>query len=185
MNLLESFKPVKTFVFDLDGVLTDGGILVFETGEQVRQMNVKDGYALQLAVKEEYGIIVISGGNGVGAELRLQKLGIRHIFLNVKDKVEFLNEFLRENGLSWNEILYMGDDIPDYGPMLKAGMPCAPSDAAPEILEIVKRPHSARRYVLLAINAAILYYLWRKKDEFRGAASEATEHPRQRGRATG
>jgi len=105
MNLLESFKPVKTFVFDLDGVLTDGGILVFETGEQVRQMNVKDGYALQLAVKEEYGIIVISGGNGVGAELRLQKLGIRHIFLNVKDKVEFLNEFLRENGLSWNEIL--------------------------------------------------------------------------------
>jgi 3-deoxy-D-manno-octulosonate 8-phosphate phosphatase (KDO 8-P phosphatase) len=138
MNLLESFKPVKTFVFDLDGVLTDGGILVFETGEQVRQMNVKDGYALQLAVKEEYGIIVISGGNGVGAELRLQKLGIRHIFLNVKDKVEFLNEFLRENGLSWNEILYMGDDIPDYGPMLKAGMPCAPSDAAPEILEIAR-----------------------------------------------
>jgi len=138
MNLLESFKPVKTFVFDLDSVLTDGGILVFETGEQVRQMNVKDGYALQLAVKEEYGIIVISGGNGVGAELRLQKLGIRHIFLNVKDKVEFLNEFLRENGLSWNEILYMGDDIPDYGPMLKAGMPCAPSDAAPEILEIAR-----------------------------------------------
>ena len=73
-------------IFDIDGVLTDGGILVFETGEQVRQMSVKDGYALQLAVKKNYRIVVISGGNGLGASMRLQKLGIVHVFLNVKDK---------------------------------------------------------------------------------------------------
>jgi 3-deoxy-D-manno-octulosonate 8-phosphate phosphatase (KDO 8-P phosphatase) len=138
MNLLEAFKPITTCIFDIDGVLTDGGILVFETGEQVRRMNVKDGYALQLAVKKKYKLIVISGGNGVGAELRLEKLGIHHIFLNVKDKLLLLDDFLKLNKLSWSEVLYMGDDIPDLAPMTKAGMPCAPSDAAPEILQAAR-----------------------------------------------
>ena len=70
MNLLDSFKPITTLIFDIDGVLTDGSVMVFETGEQVRQMNVRDGYALQLAVKKKYNIVVISGGNGLGAPLR-------------------------------------------------------------------------------------------------------------------
>jgi 3-deoxy-D-manno-octulosonate 8-phosphate phosphatase (KDO 8-P phosphatase) len=138
MNLLGSFKPVTTLIFDIDGVLTDGGILVFESGEQVRQMSVKDGYALQLAVKKKYNLVVISGGNGVGAAIRLEKLGISHVFLHVKNKVQVLEDYLNKNQLSWSETLYMGDDIPDYLPMKKAGMPCAPSDAAPEILQIAR-----------------------------------------------
>jgi 3-deoxy-D-manno-octulosonate 8-phosphate phosphatase (KDO 8-P phosphatase) len=138
MNLLDAFKPITTLIFDIDGVLTDGSLMVFETGEQVRQMNVKDGYALQLAVKKKYNVVVISGGNGVGAEIRLEKLGIQHVFLNIEDKVQKLEEYLNAHGLSWSETLYMGDDIPDLKPMKKAGMPCAPSDAAPEILETAR-----------------------------------------------
>jgi 3-deoxy-D-manno-octulosonate 8-phosphate phosphatase (KDO 8-P phosphatase) len=138
MNLLESFKPISTLIFDIDGVLTDGSILVFETGEQVRKMNVKDGYALQLAVKKKYRVVVISGGNGLGAELRLEKLGVHHIFLNVKDKLQLLDDFLILQHTGWAETLYMGDDIPDLPPMKKAGMPCAPADAAPEILQAAR-----------------------------------------------
>jgi 3-deoxy-D-manno-octulosonate 8-phosphate phosphatase (KDO 8-P phosphatase) len=138
MNLLEYFKPITTMIFDIDGVLTDGGILVFETGEQVRKMSVKDGYALQLAVKKNYKVVVISGGNGVGAEIRLLKLGIHHVFLNVKDKALLLEDFLTLHHKNWTETLYMGDDIPDLSSMKKAGMPCAPADAAPEILQIAR-----------------------------------------------
>ena len=138
MNLLELFKPITTLIFDIDGVLTDGGILVFETGEQVRQMSVKDGYALQQAVKKKYHVVVLSGGNGVGAGIRLNKLGITDIFLNVSDKVQVLEEFLNRNQLVWAETLYMGDDIPDIKAMKKAGMPCAPADAVPEILQIAR-----------------------------------------------
>jgi 3-deoxy-D-manno-octulosonate 8-phosphate phosphatase (KDO 8-P phosphatase) len=138
MNLLESFKPITTLIFDIDGVLTDGSIWVFESGEQVRRMNIKDGYALQLAVKKNYTIAVISGGNGKGAAIRLEKLGITHIFLNVTDKIQVIEEFLATRNLTWNETLYMGDDVPDYRAMKKAGMPCAPSNAAPEILQTAR-----------------------------------------------
>ncbi len=138
MNLLHFFKPITTLVFDIDGVLTDGHILVFESGEQVRRMSVKDGYALQLAVKKKYNIVVLSGSNGVGASKRLQKLGIEHVFLNVKDKIEVLENFLLKNQLSWAETLFMGDDIPDCRLMQKVGMPCAPADAVPEILQIAR-----------------------------------------------
>jgi 3-deoxy-D-manno-octulosonate 8-phosphate phosphatase (KDO 8-P phosphatase) len=138
MNLLESFKPITTLIFDIDGVLTDGSVWVYETGEQVRRMNIKDGYALQLAVKKKYTLAVISGGNGRGAGLRLEKLGIAHIFLNVADKIQVLEEFLTKQKLGWAETLYMGDDIPDYQAMKKAGMACAPADAAPEILQTAK-----------------------------------------------
>jgi 3-deoxy-D-manno-octulosonate 8-phosphate phosphatase (KDO 8-P phosphatase) len=138
MNLLESFKPVTTLVFDIDGVLTNGSIFVFENGEQVRQMSIRDGYALQLALKKKYNLVAISGANGIGAAVRLQKLGITQVLLNVKDKAAVLEDFLVKNKLSWAETLYMGDDIPDYLPMKKAGMPCAPADAAPEILQVAR-----------------------------------------------
>jgi len=94
--------------------------------------------ALQLAVKKKYQVAVISGGNGVGASIRLQKLGITNVFLNVKDKIQVLEDYLKKYQLSWAETLYMGDDIPDCLPMQKVGMPCAPADAAPEILQIAR-----------------------------------------------
>ena len=138
MNLLDAFNPITTLIFDIDGVLTDGSVMVFETGEQVRQMSVRDGYALQLAVKKNYKVAVISGGNGVGAATRLEKLGVKNIFLNIENKVQKLEEFLEENQVSWSQTLYMGDDIPDLKPMQKAAMPCAPADAAPEIIEVAR-----------------------------------------------
>ena len=138
MNLLQSFKPVTTFIFDLDGVLTDANILVYETGEQVRRMSVKDGYALQMAVKKKYRVAVFSGANGLGAKNRLLKLGITDVFLQVQDKKKKIEEYLELHQLQWNEILYMGDDIPDYAVLKMAGLPCAPSDAVPEVLQIAK-----------------------------------------------
>src|SRR5580765_5601906 len=113
MNLLESFKPITTLAFDIDGVLTDGSVMVFESGEQVRQMSIKDGYALQLAVKKKYNLVVISGGNAMGAAIRLQKLGVTNVLLNVTDKYAIMDDYLQKNGLTWAETLFMGDDIPD------------------------------------------------------------------------
>ncbi len=136
MSVLEKFKSIRTFVFDVDGVMTDGTVMVFETGEQVRRMSTRDGYCLQLAVKKGYRVLVISGGSSEGVRQRLEYLGIRDIFLNVHDKVEVLRKYALEHELNETDMLYMGDDIPDYGPMQQVGLACAPSDAAPEIRHI-------------------------------------------------
>lgn len=136
MSVLEQFKAIRTFVFDVDGVMTDGSVWVYETGEQVRQMNTKDGYSLQLAVKKGYRVLIISGGSSEGVRLRLQALGIRDIFLKVHNKTEILREYITEHGLDIQEMLYMGDDIPDYSVMRIVGLACAPADAAPEIRHI-------------------------------------------------
>jgi 3-deoxy-D-manno-octulosonate 8-phosphate phosphatase (KDO 8-P phosphatase) len=142
-NLLSVFKSVTCLIFDIDGVLTDGHVMVYESGEQVRRMSVKDGYALELAVKKQYPVAVVSGGNGVGARQRLLKLGIKDVFLQVSDKKKKVEEYLLEKNLSWENALYMGDDIPDYHVMKKVGMPCAPADAAAEVLQVSKyiSPH--------------------------------------------
>jgi len=136
MSILEKFKSIRTFVFDVDGVMTDGSVQVFDTGEQLRTMNTKDGYCLQLAIKKGYRILVISGGASEGVRLRLQKLGIRDVFLKVENKQEKLLEYAREHGLEEKDMLYMGDDIPDYQVMKQVGLACAPADAAPEIRHI-------------------------------------------------
>jgi len=136
MSILETFKSITTFVFDVDGVMTDGSVDVFETGEQVRRMNTKDGYSLQLAMKKGYRVIVISGGVSEGVRRRLEYLGIRDVFLGVKNKKEVLSQYAREHGLEEKHILYMGDDIPDYAVMQRVGLACAPSDAVPEIRHI-------------------------------------------------
>jgi 3-deoxy-D-manno-octulosonate 8-phosphate phosphatase (KDO 8-P phosphatase) len=136
MSILEKFKSIRTFVFDVDGVMTDGSVQVFDTGEQLRTMNTKDGYCLQLAIKKGYRILIISGGASEGVRLRLQKLGIQDVFLKVENKQEKLLEYVREHGLEEKDMLYMGDDIPDYQVMKQVGLACAPADAAPEIRHI-------------------------------------------------
>ena len=133
MSVLEKFKSIRTFVFDVDGVMTDGSVLVYETGEQVRRMSTRDGYSLQLAVKKGYRVVVISGGSSEGVRKRLEYLGIKDIYLNVHDKVKVLDEYAKEHGLDEKDMLYMGDDIPDHGAMQHVGLACAPADAAPEI----------------------------------------------------
>jgi 3-deoxy-D-manno-octulosonate 8-phosphate phosphatase (KDO 8-P phosphatase) len=138
MNILELFKPITTFVFDVDGVLTDGNLLVIPDGSMVRRMNIKDGYALQLAVKRGYNVIVISGGNSPEVKERLNKLGVINVWMRVTDKKMILENFMQENRLLQNEILFMGDDLPDYDVMNYVGLPCCPVDAAAEIKQISK-----------------------------------------------
>lgn len=133
MDLLERFKQVKVFVFDVDGVLTDGTLYVFDNGEQVRRMSIKDGFALQLAVKKGYRIIIVSGSYSEAVISRLNKLGITDVFMKVTNKKGRLEELFHQHGVQWQQVLFMGDDIPDYTVMKTAGLACAPSDAAPEI----------------------------------------------------
>ena len=133
---LEKLKLIKAFVFDVDGVLTDGIVHVTENGEQLRQFNIKDGYALQLAIKRGYKIAVISGGRSLGVKIRLQGLGITDIFLGADSKIELYSSFLIKNSLSAEQVMYMGDDIPDLPAMKLAGLPVCPADAASEIKEI-------------------------------------------------
>lgn len=136
MSILEKFKPITTFVFDVDGVLTDGSIQVYDTGEQVRRMSIKDGYSLQLAIKKGYRVLVISGGSSEGVRSRLQQLGIKDVFMGVENKKEKLMQYAQEHGLQEKEILFMGDDVPDHAAMKHAGLACAPSDAVAEIRHI-------------------------------------------------
>jgi 3-deoxy-D-manno-octulosonate 8-phosphate phosphatase (KDO 8-P phosphatase) len=138
MNVLEYFKPVTTFVFDVDGVLTDGTLLVMPDGLMARRMNIKDGYALQLAVKKGYRVIVISGGISPHVQERLIKLGVNEVFMGIKDKLYCLKEYLSKNSLQQEEVMFMGDDIPDYEVMLNVGLPCCPIDAVSEIKSISK-----------------------------------------------
>lgn len=136
MTILDQFRKITTFVFDVDGVLTDGTIYVFDNGEQVRAMNIKDGFALQLAIKKGYKILVISGGNSPAVISRLNKLGITDIFMGALDKRAVLLQFMKEKEIDAREVLFMGDDIPDYMAMQEAGLKCAPADAAPELKKI-------------------------------------------------
>lgn len=136
MNVLSLFKPITTFVFDVDGVLTDGTVQLLPNGEQSRKMNIKDGYALQLAVKKGYRIAIISGGRSESVVSRLQGLGIKDIYTGVTDKQEKLQDYVFENDLQWEQVIFMGDDIPDYRAMQLVGLPVCPADAVPEIKSI-------------------------------------------------
>ena len=136
MSVLPSFKNIKAFVLDVDGVLTDSSVLVMDDGQLVRRMNIKDGYALQLAIKQGYFICVISGGTSQAVKLRLEKLGVNDVFLNIKSKKDVLVRFVQEKGLKWEEVLYMGDDIPDLEVMQMVGLACCPYDAVAEIRQI-------------------------------------------------
>lgn len=136
LNILSLFKNIRLFVLDVDGVLTDGTLLVLDDGQMARRMNIKDGYALQLAVKKGFRVLIISGGQSAAVMLRLQKLGIQDIFMEVTDKKEILQRFIRENNLATHEVLYMGDDIPDIDTMQMAGLACCPADAVAEVKAI-------------------------------------------------
>ena len=129
-------KNINTFVFDYDGVLSDGSIITLGDGEAYRTTNVKDGYALQLAVKKGYRVAVISGAKADGMMNRLTALQIRDIFLGIENKLETFRKYLLENHLDAEQVLFMGDDIPDYEVMLHAGISACPADAAEEIRKV-------------------------------------------------
>lgn len=134
----EYLNHITTFIFDVDGVLTDGTIIVTTSGELLRKMNIKDGFALKTAVDHNYNICIISGGSNEGVKLRLEGLGIKDIYLGTHNKVKHLDEFLKKYNIKYKNVLYMGDDIPDLEVMKMAGLPCCPQDAVAEIKTISK-----------------------------------------------
>ncbi|HLR37486.1 MAG TPA: HAD-IA family hydrolase [Chitinophagaceae bacterium] len=138
MNQLNLFKRITTFVFDVDGVMTDGSLQLLENGELSRRMNARDGYALRHAVQQGYRMAIITGGNSENVKRRLQGLGIQEVYLSVIDKKEKMEDFLLFNDLNKNHVLYMGDDMPDYEALEMVGLPCCPADAAEEIKTISK-----------------------------------------------
>jgi len=138
MNLLELFAPIKTFVFDVDGVLTDGSLILTDEGGMLRTMNIKDGYAMQLAVKKGYGVWIISGGKSEAVRQRLNRLGISEVHIGIESKKEFLHDIIIASKTDYSSVLYMGDDIPDYAAMQACGLPCCPNDAVNEIRQVAK-----------------------------------------------
>ncbi len=135
-NYKEKLLKVNTFVFDYDGVLSDGYVLINSNGDALRTANVKDGYAMQLAIKKNYRIVIISGGYSESMKLRLESLKITDIFLGVDKKIDVYNQYLEKHKLLPENILYMGDDIPDYEIMINAGVPTCPADAVEEIKRV-------------------------------------------------
>ena len=135
-NFKQLLSGIRAFVFDVDGVLTDGSLILLPGGEQVRTMNIRDGYALQLAVKKGYYVAVITGGRSEEVRKRLVGLGITDVFLDSQVKRDSYEEFIASYDLKKENILYMGDDMPDLEVMSIVGVPACPKDAAAEIREI-------------------------------------------------
>ena len=135
-NYKALLKDVDTFIFDYDGVMTDGRIILQHQGQPLRSANVKDGYVLQLIVKLGYNVVIISGGMSRSMENRLEMLGITDVFLGTKNKKKVLEKYLSDKNIDLKHVVYMGDDIPDYYVMKMVGIPVCPADAAEEIKEI-------------------------------------------------
>jgi 3-deoxy-D-manno-octulosonate 8-phosphate phosphatase (KDO 8-P phosphatase) len=133
---LEKLKHIKAILLDVDGVLTNGNMLITESGEQLRQFNIKDGYALQLAVKRGIKIAALSGARSKGVEHRLRGLGIQDVFLGLDSKIEVYQNYLAQNNLAPEEVLFVGDDMPDLQVMTIAGLAVCPADAVEEIKAI-------------------------------------------------
>ena len=135
-NFKEGLRTVKAFVFDVDGVLSSPKVLLHPSGDLMRTMNTKDGYALQYAVKRGYPIGIITGGKTESVAVRFRGLGITDIYLGSSYKLDDFKDFLFKYDLKPEDILYMGDDLPDYEVMTKVGMSCCPSDAVEEIKSV-------------------------------------------------
>ena len=136
VNFKKKLRDINTFIFDVDGVLTDGGLYILPSGEFMRKMNAKDGYALKLALMKGYSIAIITGGKENNIKERLNKLGIKNIFLNAHNKLPILENYLQKNNLDVHKTLYMGDDIPDLECMKKVGLSCCPKNAVTELKDI-------------------------------------------------
>jgi 3-deoxy-D-manno-octulosonate 8-phosphate phosphatase, YrbI family len=131
-------KGVKAFAFDVDGVFTNGTIYLHPSGEMLRTANMRDGYAVQLALKMNFPLAIISGGKSESLKMRFKSLGVTDIYLGSLDKQKDLLDFCTKNSLAYADILYMGDDLPDYDVMTLAGVPCTPADGVSQIKELAK-----------------------------------------------
>lgn len=131
-------RKIKGVAFDVDGVLSPSTIPMSAEGEPLRMVNIKDGYALQLAVKCGLRIAIITGAVSHGVEVRYGGLGIKDVFIGASRKLDIFRRWMEENGLSQEEVAFVGDDVPDYEPMMHAGLSVAPADACSDIKEIAR-----------------------------------------------
>lgn len=136
MTYKEKLKNINTFIFDFDGVLTDGKVYLLPPDQYVRTMNTRDSYAIQYAVKKGFRIVVITGGNNEMVRERMAYLGVKDVFLQAAHKLPVFEKFVIDNSISFENVLYMGDDLPDYHSIKKAGIGACPSDAAMEIRHV-------------------------------------------------
>ena len=134
----EIMNQIDTFIFDVDGVLTDSSVHVSATGEMLRIMNIRDGFAMKAALESGYKVAIISGGNNDGVRIRLQNLGIQDVYLASPNKVKTFQEYCILRSVVAENVLYMGDDIPDYHVMQRVGLSTCPQDAVPEIKAVSK-----------------------------------------------
>lgn len=137
-NILAKFKQIKTFIFDMDGVLTDGTLIHISGTKAVRKTNMKDGHVIKLASHKGYRIAILSGSVSDPVKVRMKFLGITDVFMNVENKKEYLEKYIEKHKLNPEEILYMGDDVKDYHPMQIVGLPCCPADAVADIKQVAK-----------------------------------------------
>ena len=129
-------NKITTFVFDVDGVLTNGKILVTTEGEMYREMNTRDGFALKYALLKGFNIGIISGGTNQGVKKRLENLGVNKVYLGIHEKDIALDDFINTYNINPEEVLYMGDDVPDMPVMEKVGVATCPQDAVPDVKRI-------------------------------------------------
>ena len=137
MSYKEKLNEIKNFVFDVDGVFTDGSIVVDSDGNELRIFSTRDGIAVKLASDKGYNICIISGGKNEGGRKRLNRLGVKNVFLGVDDKIKVFNNYLNTNNLKLDETTFMGDDLPDIKILKMVGLSCCPNDAAPEVRDVV------------------------------------------------
>ena len=131
----QTFNNITTFIFDVDGVLTDGSIIITEDGSFLRKMNVKDGLALKIAIDLGYNVCIITKGSSLGVRKRLEILGIKDIYDNLMDKGEAMDNYLLKTNLKKSEILYMGDDLPDLAIFEDVALFCCPQDASFDVID--------------------------------------------------
>jgi len=131
-------KKIKAFLFDVDGVLSSNRIPLALNGDPMRTVNIKDGYAIHLAVKKGFDVGIITGGYTEAVKIRYERLGVQHIYMKSFTKLNDYKDFLILTGLKDEEIMYCGDDLPDYEIMQRVGLSVAPTDAAPEIKQIAR-----------------------------------------------
>ena len=132
----KKLTQIKAFVLDVDGVLTNGGLILYPDGKFLRQMNAKDGYAIKLAIHHGYKIAIITGGREENIKTRLKNLGVHEVFLGANNKLPILKDFITTYELKSEQIVYMGDDIPDLESLEHVGVSCCPNDASYDVKKI-------------------------------------------------
>jgi len=135
MTFKEKLNQIKSFIFDVDGVFSSGFYLT-DSGDLIRTMNAKDGFAIKMALNKGYTVGIITGGMSESIRIRFRNLGITDIYMNSRDKLDDLKDFYTKYGKDPQEIMYMGDDLPDVAPMKMVGLAVCPADAAPEVKAI-------------------------------------------------